>query len=187
MAEALVLKKNESPTYFNKEALIGTLLAPGIGTIIGAMIGKSRMEEEAVNGKVVTDKPSFWNKDALLGGLLGDLVGAAIFVAVVGITAVSALVTGAPVVLGAGAIAAGLGWAASVAAGVYLGGKSGEVSEKKQFDQAKQQTIVYHISQTVSPEVGKAVEYSMQHNKEWGKQVTEDRLLADAKAHHHHV
>lgn len=188
MAETLVLKKNESPTYFNKEALIGTLLAPGLGTIIGAMIGKSRMESEATSGKVVTDKPSFWNKDALLGGLLGDLVGAGIIIAVVGIGAVSSIVAGAaPVVLGATAVAAGLGWAASVAAGVYLGGKSGEASQKKEFEEAKQQTIVDHISHKVSPEVGKAVEYSMQHNKEWGKQVTEDRLLADAKAHHHHV
>ena len=184
MSEALILKKTDAPTYFNKEALIGTLLVPGLGTIIGAMVGKSRMEDEAKSGKVVTDQTSFWNKDALMGGLLGDLVGGAIFASVVGIGAITAVLTGVPVVFGAGAVAAGLGWAASVAVGTYLGGKSGEASQKAEFEEAKQQTIVEHLSHTVSPEVGKAVEYSMQHNKEWGKQVAQDRLLADAQGHH---
>ena len=70
MSEALVLKKTDAPSYFNKEALIGTLLVPGLGTIIGAMIGKSRMERERYEGKPVGE-PDFWNKDTLIGALLG--------------------------------------------------------------------------------------------------------------------
>lgn len=218
MAEALVLKKNDSPTYFNKEALIGTLLFPVVGTVIGAMIGKSRMEEEAKNGKVVTDKPSFWNKDTLLGGLVGNLVGcigaAIAFFAVTGKSltsfathfenvqfvadnahslggspAVTELATSTladMVTMGAiGLVVSGVVLAGSTLIGAYIGGKSGQARQTAEYEESKQQTIVNHLSHNVSPEVGKAVEYSMEHNKEWGKQVAEDRLLAQAQGHHH--
>lgn len=179
MAEALVLRKNDYPTYLNKEALIGTLIAFPIGTAIGAYIGKKRMEEEQEHGKIVTDNPSFWNKDALIGGLLG-----------MAMSGVAALLTGVAAVaatggIGFGVVAAVGGALAATALGTYIGGKMGISRQTSEYEEAKKQTIVNHLSQTVSPEVGKAVEYSMAHNKEWGKQVAEDRLLADAQAHRH--
>ncbi len=74
MKEPLILKTDEQPTIFNKEMVIGTLIAPGLGTIVGGYIGKQRMEREAISGKIM-DKPSLANKDALLGWLAGGLVG----------------------------------------------------------------------------------------------------------------
>ena len=86
-----------------------------------------------------------------------------------------------------GAVAgAAIGLAGTLIGG-YIGGKTGEARQARELEEAKHQTIVEHLSHTVSPEVGKAVEYSMQHNKEWGKQVSKDRLLAEAQGHQHHT
>ena len=191
MSGPLTLKVTAEPTIFNKEALIGffTPLA-FIGAIIGGFIGKNRMEEEKSAGKIVTDKPSFWNKDTLLGGLIGGWVGALVAFVARGVIAGPAIaelaatgvVTGAnaPLLVTALAVSAVISLG-SITLGAYLGGKSGQAHQVQEYEAAKQQTIVGHISKTVSHEVGKAVEYSMEHNKDWGKHVSEERLLAEAQ------
>jgi len=174
----LKLKTNAEPTIFNKEMVIGTLIAPVIGTIIGGYIGKSRMKDEMEHGKTVSENPSFWNKDTLIGGLAGN------FVAYIGVKVALAAITLAaltpiPALLALAAVSAAA--VGSIVVGAYIGGKAGESRLKAEYEEAKKQTIVEHIGRTTSPEIAKAVEYSMEHNKEWGKQVAEDRLLAAAQ------
>jgi hypothetical protein len=184
MAQELTLKTHHNPSVFNKDMLLGGLLGtvamPVVGTLIGAIIGgsigKTNQEKENENGKRVGD-PSFWNKDTAIGGLIGSFVGSAI-----GAVAMFALAAGgAPVLAAAGLAAAGVAWMGATALGAYIGGKAGEKRQAREYEEAKHQTIVNHISNKVSPEVGKAVEYSMEHNKNWAKDVTEERLLAEAQ------
>lgn len=187
MSEPLVLKTNATPSYFNKDTLLGLLIAGPLGVVVGAFVGKRRLEDERVNGKIVTQTPSFWNKDTLLGGLLGSIasgVAASLsFFAITGatMTAVVAGVVLAPAALLTGAAVAGTLALGGIALGAYAGGKLGQSRLTYEYEEAKKQHIVNHITRTVSPEVGKAVEYSLEHNKEWGKQVSEDRLLAEAQ------
>ncbi len=68
----------EKPTFFNIEAAIGTGIWPGVGTVIGAFMGKGRMEREAQYGKIV-DKPTFFNKGFFAGLLFVPTVLAAGF------------------------------------------------------------------------------------------------------------
>ncbi|MDE3038732.1 MAG: hypothetical protein KGJ21_09835, partial [Pseudomonadota bacterium] len=70
------------------------------------------------------------------------------------------------------------GWLATVVVGAYLGGKSGKQEMAREYEEARQQHIVRQISQNVSPEVGQAVEYTMANNKDWGKKMLEEKLLA---------
>jgi hypothetical protein len=175
MADDLKLKTNREPTIFNKEmaiglmagvmlpgvGLIGALIAAAAGTVVGGLIGRSRMQDEKTHGKTVSEETSFWNKDALLGGLLGGFVGQ--------VTAVAAMVALSIPLSPVALVATLLGsMALGAAAGGYIGGSSGENNQKAEYEEAKKQTIVEHLSHNVSPEVGKAVEYSMEHNKEWG-------------------
>lgn len=185
MAQELTLKTNHSPSLFNKDmllgALIGTLVMPPIGTLVGAgiggVVGKGIQEKENRNGKHVGD-PSFWNKDTAIGGLIGSFIGS-----VAAGVAMFAVAGASPAIAAVGLAVAGAAWMASTGLGAYLGGKAGEKRQAREYEEAKQQTIVSHISNTVSPEVGAAVEYSMGHNKSWAKEVTEARLLAEAQQH----
>jgi len=172
MPQSLILKSHAEPSFFNKEALIGFLIVPPLGGIIGALIGKNRMETEKQHGKAVNATPSFWNKDTLLGGLIGlELAG---FVAI----ATGAFATVASASLPVGLIAGVVGMIAAPIIGAYIGGKHGEKVQAAEFEQAKQQAIVQQVSQNVSPEVGQAVEYRLAHDKQWGKQMLEEKLLA---------
>ena len=72
-------KPFHSPSMFNKEMAIGTMLGlsvpiPGVNVLtalgiaggaglIGGLIGKNRMKKEEVEGKLVSNNPSGWNND----------------------------------------------------------------------------------------------------------------------------
>jgi len=195
MAQELILKTDKEPTFWNKAAAIGALggLLIGrtvgkvafsggflstsvlVGGAIGALalggiasaLGKSAMKKEGESGKKI-GTPSFWNRDTALGALIA--IGAnAIISTALAVTAVTlpAVVT-IPLVI------------AQIAApfvGAFIGGKAGEKRQLAEYEQANNQRVVQHISQTVSPEVGQAVEYAMANNKDWGKSILEEKLL----------
>ena len=205
MAQELKLKTNKEPAWFNKEMAIGGLLGLEIpvvglftaipGAILGGWIGKNRMENEKLHGKPVSDTPSFWNKDTLLGGAMGwitaGFIGVGVAVGIVfaanpGIFSGAFDAAQAPQLiestfhmsttalrLATTAIMAG-----GAVLGAYLGGKHGEKRQMAEYEQAKQQQIVQQLSQNVSPEVGQAVGYRMEHDKQWAKQMLEEKLMA---------
>ncbi len=150
MTQPLILRTNEEPTFFNKEAAIGFIAPVPFGTIVGAVIGKKRMEREQANGKLVGE-PSTFNKDALLGGLLGWMVGGGV--------AALALTSTAPAAI-AIAVTAALG---STALGATIGGKQGKETQEKEYAlavaQQREQQIEKSpsISKNLSPEYGHEV------------------------------
>ena len=181
MAPVLTLKVNDQPTWLNKEMAIGTLLFPIVGTLIGGYIGKERMERELKEGRPVSASPSFWNKDTLLGASIGYALTGLIFMATT-ITAVAGTAaTGSPVVGGLGALAMSASLVVPTILGAYLGGKHGQNRQVAEYAEATQQTIVQGLSQTMSPEIAQAVEYRMTHDKQWGKQMLEEKLLQAAQ------
>gem|GEM_PF-4782513 len=206
MAQELTLKTNTTPSYFNKDTALGGMLglvvgglalnlfipgggliAAAAGAVVGGMMGKKRQEHENAHGKQVGE-PSFWNKDTVIGGLIGiALAGVAALatglVAIGGTAAVAAAApAAAPVVAGLGLLAMAAAVVGAPILGTYIGGRMGKKRQERELEEAKQQTIVENISRTVSPEIGQAVAYTMEHNKQWGKQVLEDKLLASAQA-----
>jgi len=169
MAQELRLKVNDEPTWFNKEAFIGLLLAGPIGGVIGGWIGNERMEREKLVGKRVSSEPSFWNKDTLIGGLIGDGLGGVVgYIAGVAIGGWPGVAVGVAI------------WLGGILIGAYLGDAAGEKRRQREYEGARQQQIVQHISQSVSPEIGQAVEYRMKHDKQWAKQALEEKLLQAA-------
>ena len=191
---------------FSASAFIpGGLIVAGLvvagSSAVGGYLGKQRQERENREGKTVGEA-SIWNKDTLIGGWIGNDIGW--FIGAVAATAIviagfAAAGIDASAVAGEGykavaetfmekAPAYGFGaaatfltsWLGGTAIGAYIGGSAGKARMGRELEEAKQQTIVAHLSQTVSPEVGKAMEYTMEHNKDWGKQVAQDRLLAEA-------
>lgn len=74
-SKPLILKTDEKPTFFNKEAAIGFFIDPILGTSVDGVVGRERMKQEQVFGKVVS-KPSIFNKSAILGGLIGSSLAA---------------------------------------------------------------------------------------------------------------
>lgn len=184
MSEPLILKKNETPTYFNKEAAIGFFIGGGpIGALVGGFMGKSRMESEAITGKVIKE-PSFWNVDTLLGGLiglnLGVIAGAITHVAL----AAAAVATAAPTLTTAAMISAtplalvGLAaiplmGAAGAALGAYLGGESGmEEMKQEQLQAIAQQTS---RAQSYGRAPQQQVEYNHEVSQDHAKKLQEDR------------
>src|SRR5437763_1367640 len=105
MADALRLKTNHNPSIFNKDmflgGLLGSLIAPGWGAIVGGAIGglfgKNRQEKENREGKLVSE-PSFWNKDTLIGGIVGNAIGAVAGLAIL-VAGGASLFAGAPLVV----------------------------------------------------------------------------------------
>lgn len=140
MSDTRKLKVSTEPSFINKEMVIGTLYAPGIGTIVGGLLGKERMRREKEVGKTVSDQPSIFNKDMLLGAELGSFIGAAIG-ALVGL----ALAGPVGAVLGF-QVGAGLG----VITGGIVGGKNGQTQELAEFAQAGVQQSERGINQAIS-------------------------------------
>lgn len=145
MAETAKLTVKAEPTMWNKEMLIGTLFVPIIGTIIGGMIGKSRMKHEAEAGRDTTSEPSAWNKDTLLGGLLGGIVGR--MIALVGAGAAE---TALPGMGGSLAMLAGTLIGSTIGAGV--GANLGKQRLMREHEEAKNQQEVNGISQAMGKE-----------------------------------
>jgi hypothetical protein len=206
MTEELRLKTEQKPSIFNKDMLLGGLIGASIpligfsiavaapiglgltaaGALIGGAVGKTRQEEENKNGKPV-GKPSFWNKDTAIGTLIGYQATVAVL-AIAGLASIAAGMGIGMIAPPAGAAVMGIGLILSVAAAIaspfvggYLGGKSGEKRMEREYEQAKQQHIVTQLSQNVSPEIGQAVEYAMEHKKDWGKTELEKKLMAAAQ------
>lgn len=176
MSETLTLKTQNQPTVFNKEMVIGTFLVPIpiIGSVIGGMVGKRRMEQENVSGKTVSNDPSRINKDAVLGGLLG-LIGGSIASNV--LVAAAVMITGAPVgaAIGAAAVAT---WAAGGLIGAAIGSNHGVKQELHEFKTAKNQ----HQSKNIAHAVAQAMEHQM-----GGHEVSHDHVkkLEAQRAHTH--
>lgn len=203
MPEPLVIQTHHNPSLFNKDMLLGGLIGlvasafiPGGGAlgavftggsaVVGGLIGRARQNHENMHGKPVSE-PSVFNKDMLIGGLIG-LTLAGFVAAIAGTMALGGIFTAAAVAPAATPLVAGVGLAATLAAGAlspviggYIGGRMGKSQQEAELDVARHQKIGRYISETVSPEVGQAVEYSLGHNKEWAKNVLEDRLMQQAQ------
>lgn len=196
MSATLTLKTNAAPTYFNKEAAIGTLAGfigggllnipltmmtgiPGLGSAIailggaavGGSVGKSRMEHELAHGKEVGE-PTRWNKDAAIGGMLGWLGGA---VAALGVLLVGGLgsvitsgATAMPEVAGVGLLATAVGALASPFIGAAVGTYIGGGMGKSQMEKDFQQA---QIEQAVSQKIeqGKMLSLAQEVEQQQGK------------------
>jgi uncharacterized protein YcfJ len=198
MGQEYTLKTNHNPSYLNKDmvigAMIGSFFTPFAGTAIGAAIGsyigKKNQEKENEHGKRVSE-PSMWNRDTFIGGYIGNLVGAAVaalsFAAITGVT-ITAAAAGAPVAAGAaaltvGTMVAGAAIIGGTVAGGYIGSKAGEARQAREYETARQQTVVQDLEKNVSPEVAKAVEYAMANDKSknWSKEIADERAQAAAQ------
>lgn len=202
MVHELILKRDIKPRLFNEEMVIGALVGvasffiPGMPFIagvlaipalgaVGGLVGKSRLHREAVQGKRVVDELSVFNKDMLLGGLAGAV---AVPTLSVGIELVggaglgAALATAIPT---GGASLAGFAIAAIAATivGAVVGGKTGQTRMVRAHREACHQKIVDNVSHSISPEIGHAVEYALEHRPKWAKGVLDDRLLAASEPH----
>lgn len=169
MADALRLETKKEPTFWNKEMVIGTLIAPGVGTVVGALLGIDRMKKEKAEGKLVSNTPSFWNKDTLLGGLLGSIGGG--IVAAVATTA--AIGTGLlPAAIAVAQLGIYTGVIGGTVAGGYLGGKSGQEKELQEYKLAHQRKS--HVSSNE-----RSQEHSMEHehvqSKSFVKKLEQER------------
>lgn len=179
MAEELRYKSDKEPTFLNAEAIIG-LMSPLsiVGGIIGGWLGQERMERERTEGKIVSSEPSSWNREALIGGMIGADIG------VIGGYILGIMAAAATELVAAATFANPVGWAVGIAValgatavGSYMGADVGEKRQVREYEEAKKQYIVSQLSQNVSPEVGQAVEYTMAHNKDWGKKMLEEKLI----------
>lgn len=194
MGERLVLKTNEKPSYFNKDTALGALLGttflpiPIIGTIAGAVvggrIGKRRMEDDLLNGKVV-EKGSFWNKDTAIGSMLG-MIGS-VLVAGAGLVAASFFMDPLTAIAAVNPVLATAAIGGSMLGG-FLGGMSGKAEADKEFEQAKiQQGIEQQISRGQALSMVKALEQDPQMAQEntrgFAAQIEHERA-AQALAEH---
>jgi hypothetical protein len=178
VTQTLILRTNEEPTFFNKEAVIGFLAVPPLGAIVGGMIGKNRMEKEKTNGKIVSE-PSAFNKNALLGGLLGWAVGG--LVASIAIT--PALATGTLSLAALGVTAASV--FAVAALGATIGGKQGKAVQEKEYMLAVAQQREQQIEKT--PSVAKSTTHEYGHEVKTNHAATIQAEKAAAQYQQRHV
>jgi len=150
MNEPIILKTNETPSYFNKEIVLGALLGSStenpslivLGTVIGAFIGENRMAREKEYGKIVDLKTSV-SKDALLGAIVGGQMGA-------GIAALALRASGmANLSLRKKAIITATGLAGMVV-GTYTGSKYGKKAYDKEYATAMLQQQQRQVSRCKS-------------------------------------
>ena len=190
----LKLKTQEKPSIFNKDMLFYGLLAPlvlvplslipgvgptgaairygtmALGGLFGGWMGKNRIERENIEGKDAKS-PSFFNKEMVIGALLTIKAAGLVLGGILTMTGITPAV----------AVASAIGLLASFGIGGYIGGKIGHNRMEQEYEAAKKQFIIQNISRNVSPEVGQAVQYTMEHKKDWGKEVLEKELLAAAQ------
>lgn len=161
----LRLPIKDEPTYLNKEAAIGFLagsFVPAVGNvgglIIGALIGKSRMEREARDGRIAYE-PTIWNKDMALGAGIG------VFLTVAG-----AVLGG--IVLGVGG--AIFGAAATVVAGALIGGVYG----KNRMAEDRQEAIALRVrTMQLSTQPEQAVGVTME-TPSYARSATREEAIA---------
>jgi hypothetical protein len=192
MSEPLVLKVHDEPTYFNKEAAIGLLLFPPLGAVVGAFIGKERMEKEKAQGRIIKE-PSDWNKDTLLGGLIGAEIGAVVgYVAAGAILAAGvltanpgALIAGSELVAmnGAMALSALAAFAGSTLIGVGIGSWIGGDIGKESMQQDKIKAEIensrgHEHGHGREKQVAHSYEHDMGHGKNHAAAITAERERA---------
>ncbi|MBV8939411.1 MAG: hypothetical protein JO089_06190 [Alphaproteobacteria bacterium] len=126
----------DAPTFWNRDtafgAAIGSLIASPfiggpVGGLIGGMIGKSRMENEAENGKIVSE-PTFWNKAVAVGAVLGSIA----LSVVAGAAALAMHLDPASAYL-----LMGLGSGAGLVAGGVIGGNQDKARQEKEYADAQ--------------------------------------------------
>lgn len=174
MSQDLKLKVKTEPTMFNKEMLIGTILFPIVGTVIGGMIGKRRMEDEKNNGKMVSEETSSWSKETIIGGLLGliggHLIGNLVATALFAANPAAALVGYAATALGGALI------------GGYVGAEQGVKRQKQEYQEAKHQVREHEITQAVTRQM--AVEEALGHNVEHASVIDAERQMLAMQQKH---
>lgn len=133
-----IVPAKDEPTFWNKEAIIGTFMLPipVVGTVVGGLVGKARMERESQFGKPI-DPPSFWNKDTYIGAIAAIIP--AIVAGLAGFFIGGALGTGlGPLGLIGGAALGGLiGSASTMVAGAAIGGVMGKERIRKEYSAAE--------------------------------------------------
>ncbi|MEQ1790406.1 MAG: hypothetical protein ABL857_08175, partial [Rickettsiales bacterium] len=151
MSQELKLRTNETPTFFNKEAAIGFLIAPhlAIGAVVGGIIGKNRMKKELTHGKPVGESSTL-NKDTLLGGMIGLTIGGAITTLIL----MSQTATIA-------AAAATIGTIGTAIIGAVIGSKHGKRTQEKEYVEALHQQSEQQMEK--SPSVSKNVTQEYGH------------------------
>lgn len=177
MVEPLILRKDDKPTYFNKEMAIGFFINPVIGTIVGGIIGKKRMEHEFTEGKIVR-KPSAVNKSALLGGLIGANAGALVSMAVLMATTTAVSAAGIAAVGGLLPIAA-IAMPAAIIIGAFIGGKKGKETQQNEYALAIQQS---EEGIRVEPSIRRGLEqaYEQNLNQHHAEEILRKRAEAQA-------
>ena len=165
---------NEKPTFINKEAALGALIGllipfPIVGSIVGAAIGasagKTRMEREFNEGKIVKE-PTAWNMKAAIGALAGHAAG--VFAAT-GI----ALIAGISLCTPVGLAIAG----ACVLTGTIIGGLKGGEYGKNEMKREYADAEAYYSTtggQGMSPQM--QVEYCA--GKSYAAQLAAERQQA---------
>lgn len=182
MAKApLVLKVTDEPTYFNKEAAIGLPILFPIGLIVGAMMGKDRMEKERVNGRVI-EEPTVFNKDMMLGGVIGSIGAAAVTVIGLAIAVFAGSMTG-PAALAVVGIASSVASAMGMVTGGMIGGDYGKESMQQDYIQASLQAQEAELEVSKSPVVAHTPSHEHEHTKQHGPAIKEERARASATQH----
>lgn len=193
MVETLTVKTNDKPTMFNKEMAVGmilaallpiatfpaSLIAVGIGTLIGGRVGRSRMEYEQKYGKHVSSDPAYLRKDTIIGGYIGLATGAISSIVTVMTTAAALAAFSVPVAT-ATAAAVGVGIATigiGALVGAHLGSRHGQKQELHEYQLAKAQQQLQQQQPQKSRDIEPQVEQAVQ--KHFTRMIEEERARAE--------
>lgn len=148
------IPQTDKPTMWNHTtsmgAWIGTMIFPGVGTIIGGLIGgqmgKRQMEVDVVAGKAVSD-PTIWNKAFFTGSFVGSIIGGALLMGL--------LAAGVPLL---GASAGG----AVASLGIMVGSV---MSRKGHMQQELDQAKTIQAQMQMDQAMGRGVSQSVGHTR----------------------
>ena len=146
-SKQMIVPATQEPTFWNRDAIVGAyissfgkaILTPFVGpalglvlsylpgVIIGGLMGKSRMENDKMSGKIVSE-PTFFNKSIFTGLLVSSIIN-------------TVAVTGAHFALGASFLTYALPITGAALAVTLIGGIMGGVAGKdrltKEYEEAK--------------------------------------------------
>lgn len=158
--QPLRLQVNEKPSYYNDEMLIGAglgaiipfggLITAGIGAVVGAVIGESRMRREKDHGKEIKD-PSFLNK-GLAMGIIAPM--AVVSILALPLATVATAISAPPLLFVGIAELGALAITPIIATIGAFSGKSDMVKEKEQaISQLQEFAMSQHYSKSREPEI----------------------------------
>ena len=177
--EPLRLRVDDAPTYWNKENLIGTWVFP-IGNVVGAMMGKERMEREQKEGRIVKE-PTVLNIDMLVGATVGSLL--SIFTAMAGaaIGGAIGLTMGKEAMVALANLGMVGGGLSAVPIGAYIGGIMGKDRMQKEYAQAQEQQRTRELQQYRGrdPQAGLELEHAVERRQDFVKTL-EDKRATEA-------